>query len=70
MWGTFSVASQKFDVESAVKLCLTKTDGCMVFDLCHISNFQHWKKIKAGADAAWEELGVNSPLKSKQFPAE
>ena len=68
MWGTFSVASQKFDVESAVKLCLTKTDGCMVFDLCHISNFQHWKKIKAGADAAWEELGVNSPLKSKQIP--
>ncbi|MBP5488634.1 MAG: family 10 glycosylhydrolase [Bacteroidales bacterium] len=69
-WGTFSVAEQKFDVENAVKLCLTDTDGCMVFDLCHIASWQHWKKIKAGADAAWEELGVNSPLKSKQFPSE
>ena len=68
LWGTFSVASQKFDCEAAVKLCLTKTEGCMVFDLCHIASFQHWKKIKAGADAAWEELGVNSPLKSKGVP--
>ena len=69
MWGTFSVASATFDVTSAVKLCLTKTEGCMVFDLVHIGNFNHWKRIKAGADAAWEELGVNSPLKSKQFPS-
>lgn len=69
-WGTFSVAGENFDAQSAVKLCLTKTDGCMVFDLVHIANRYYWSKIKEGADAAWEELGVNSPLKVKQFPSE
>ena len=68
MWGTFSVANGEFDVQTAVKLCLTQTDGCMVFDLCHIASWQHWSKIKAGAREAWEELGVNAPLKVKQFP--
>ena len=68
MWGTFSVADGDFDVKSAVKLCLTKTDGCMVFDLCHIASWQHWSEIKAGAREAWEELGVNAPLIVKQFP--
>ena len=68
MWGTFSVASATIDVTSAVKLCLTQTEGCMVFDLVHIGSFNHWKRIKAGADAAWEELGVNSPLLSTPMP--
>lgn len=68
LWGTFSVAGQNFDAKSAVKLCLTQTEGCMVFDLVHIANWNYWSKIKAGADEAWEALGVNSPLKSKQFP--
>lgn len=68
MWGTFSVASAKFDAEAATKLCLVQTEGCMVFDLVHIANFNHWKRIKAGADAAWKELGVNSPLLSTPMP--
>ena len=64
-WGTFSVADKDFDSESAVYLCLTKSPGCMVFDLVHISTCGHWNKLKAGIDKAWEKLGVNSPLKSK-----
>ena len=67
-WGTFSVAGADFKAQTATKLCLTKTDGCMVFDLCHIAARQYWEKIKAGVDAAWEELGVNAPLLVKQFP--
>ena len=68
MWGTFSVASAKFDATAATKLCLLQTEGCMVFDLVHVANFNHWARIKAGADAAWEELGVNSPLLSTPLP--
>ncbi|MBO4465423.1 MAG: family 10 glycosylhydrolase [Bacteroidales bacterium] len=67
-WATFSIPSNSFDVKTAVTLCLTQTSGCMVFDLVHIGGWNSWAKIKAGADAAWEELGVNSPLKVKQFP--
>lgn len=67
-WGTISVAQDKYKVATAVQMCLERTSGCMVFDLVHIANHQYWKKIKAGADAAWETLGVNSPLKVKQFP--
>ena len=67
LWGTFSVANS-IDIKSAVKMCLTRTDGCMVFDLCHIR--QRWSKIKEGVDAAWEELGVNAPLLVKQFPGQ
>lgn len=70
MWGTFSVASSNFKAQTATKLCLLQTDGCMVFDLCHIAAYQYWQKIKMGVDDAWEELGVNSPLKVKQFPKE
>ncbi|MBQ4286115.1 MAG: family 10 glycosylhydrolase [Bacteroidales bacterium] len=70
LWGTFSVASSSFKVTTATKLCLTKTEGCMVFDLVHIGIYQYWDKIKAGVDEAWAELGVNSPLKVKQFPKE
>jgi len=69
-WGTFSVAGENFKATTATKLCLTQTDGCMVFDLCHIAARQYWEKIKAGVDAAWEELGVNSPMLVKQFPPE
>lgn len=69
-WGTFSVADTKFDAEAAAYLCLTKSPGCMVFDLVHISGCGHWNHIKAGVDRAWEKLGVNSPLKSKTLPAE
>ena len=70
LWGTFSVANSSFKVTTATKLCLTKTEGCMVFDLVHIGIYQYWDKIKAGVDEAWAELGVNSPLKVKQFPKE
>lgn len=65
-WGTFSVASAKFDATAATEYCLLNTEGCMVFDLCHIAAFNHWDRIKAGVDSAWEQLGVNSPLKVKQ----
>ena len=64
-WGTFSVANP-IDIKKATKLCLVNSDGCMVFDLCHIR--QKWPEIKAGIDAAWEELGVNAPLIVKQYP--
>lgn len=67
-WGTFSVAEANFNATAAVKLCLTQSDGCMVFDLVHIGTRQYWDAIKEGADAAWKELGVNAPLKVKQFP--
>lgn len=67
-WGTFSVASANFDAAAATELCLTQTDGCMVFDLVHIANRQYWSALKEGVDAAWETLGVNSPLLVKQFP--
>ena len=69
-WGTFSVASREFDSEAAAYLCLTKSPGCMVFDLVHISTCGHWNKLKAGIDRAWEKLGVNSPLKSKTLNEE
>ena len=69
-WGTFSVASREFDSEAAAYLCLTKSPGCMVFDLVHISTCGHWNKLKAGVDRAWEKLGVNSPLKSKTLNEE
>ncbi len=64
-WGTISVIEKGFDAAKGVEYCLENSSGCMVFELSHIVAWNLWDKIKEGADKAWEELGVNSPLLSK-----
>lgn len=58
LWGTISCTNRKYDLATAIDLCLRETDGCMIFETSHIYNNNRWASIKEGVDRAWEALDV------------
>ena len=49
MYGTISAATDgKFKMADACYLCLSETDGLMVFDLSHVVGNSWWSEIKKG----------------------
>lgn len=56
LYGTLSCAEADFDIESAVYLCLMRTQGLMVFDIVHVINNNKWDAIRRGIERAEKDL--------------
>jgi uncharacterized lipoprotein YddW (UPF0748 family) len=55
MYGTIFTQNHKTNIEEAVYLCLSQTDGLMVFDISQVIDLNLWPAIKKGIDRAEHE---------------
>jgi hypothetical protein len=55
IYGTIFALNHIHNVEDAVYISLSQTDGLMVFDISQVIQFDEWNAIKRGIDRAEAE---------------
>jgi hypothetical protein len=56
IYGTIYGVNNKDNMDDAVYVCLTRSEGLMVFDIVQVIQYNQWADIKRGIDRAEKEL--------------